>query len=238
MDRSVTLVVLPGLDGTEVFLRPFLALLPATISPVLVTYPATGGNSYDDLLTLVRQAVATIPEFYVFASSFSGPLAVMLAAAEPHKTRGLILSATFLRSPQDDFRRFRFAAVTPIIWFLRAARRVPIWTLRRKDDAMRQAKAETWRRVSARSLAARTRAILGVDAREALRAVRQPVLCISHAEDRAVPRTNSEEILRCCPTAELVTLPGQHLAIFTDPSPSAEAVIRFIEEQESASRDG
>ena len=236
MNPSVTLVVLPGLDGTDVFLRPFVSLLPATIRPLVITYPATGGDGYDRLLKLVRREVAEIPDFFVFGSSFAGPLAVMLAAAEPRKVRGLILCATFLRSPKARYRRFRAAVVSPVVWFLRAARRLPIWLFTKKEDPLRRAKAETWRRVPARCLAARIRAILAVDVREALRACRKPVLCLSFAQDRTVPRGCGEEILLHCPSARLVTLPGQHLGIFTEPQHPVREVVRFIEEQEAADR--
>src|SRR5262249_11767487 len=134
-------------------------------------------------------------EFYVLGSSFSGPLAVMLAAEEPQKVRGIILSATFVRSPRDKLKRFKFAAVGAVIWVVRATRRIPVWILRGRKDPLRRAKAETWSRVSARCLAARARAILDVDVRDTLRTCVQPVLCIAFENDRAVPRRSAEEIL-------------------------------------------
>jgi hypothetical protein len=63
MDKATTLVILPGLDGTDVFFRPFLALLPDSIRPIVVSFPDAGPNGYDDLLGIVRRAVAEIPQF-------------------------------------------------------------------------------------------------------------------------------------------------------------------------------
>ena len=88
MNTPVTLVVLPGLDGTDVFFRPFIAALPGAIRPVVIDYPAKGANRYADLLELVRRTVADMPPLYVLGSSFSGPLAIMLARAEPEKVVG------------------------------------------------------------------------------------------------------------------------------------------------------
>src|SRR5262249_21500880 len=156
--QPIHLVLLPGLDGTDVFFRPLAALLPPSIRPLVVRFPQSGDNGYDELLGFVRRAVAKIPEFYVLGSSFSGPLAVLLAATEP-RVRGIILSASFLRSPRPTVARFKFAAVGPVIWMLRAARRIPVWTLRRRQDALRRAKAETWSNVSAHCLAKRVCAI-------------------------------------------------------------------------------
>src|SRR5262249_36297609 len=151
---------------------------PRSIRSLVVSYPQSGPNGYDDLLSIVRRAVAELPEFYVLGSSFSGPLAVMLAATEPQKVRGIILSATVFRSPLRNVNRLKLAAVGPVIWAVRATRRIPVWTLRSRQDPLRRAKAETWSRVSAHCLAARVRAILDVDVRTTLRTCAQPVLCV------------------------------------------------------------
>ena len=234
MDKTITLVVLPGLDGTDVFFRPFLALLPARIRPVVVSYPQSGANSYEDLLRVVRDRVSQIPDCYVVASSFSGPLGIMFAAAEPARVRGIILSATFLRSPKKNLSRFKFAMIPPVVWVIRFARRIPVWTLRKQDDPFRQAKAETWARVSARCLAARVRAILGVDVRETMKKCEQPMLCIAFDGDRVVPRHNAEEILFHRPSARLAVISGDHLAMCKDPADWTREIAGFIQQQENA----
>jgi len=233
MDEPKTLVVLPGLDGTDVFFRPFLASLPASIRSLVISYPKSGANEYDELLRVVRRAVAELPSFYVLGSSFSGPLAVMLARAEPEKVRGIILSATFVRSPRQRLNRFKFAAVGPIIWALRAARRIPVWLLRRREDPFRRAKAETWSCIPAHCLASRVRAVLEVDVRDALRTCVQPVLCVAFENDQLIPRASAEEILLHRPSTKLVMLPGKHLAMYSDPSRLADEVVRFIQDGES-----
>ena len=55
---EATLVLLPGLDGTAAMFGPLLASLPPWIRPVVVTYPPSGPNGYDDLLPLVQRAIA------------------------------------------------------------------------------------------------------------------------------------------------------------------------------------
>jgi len=237
MNTSVMLVVLPGLDGTDVFFRPFLAALPTAICPVVIDYPSEGSNQYADLLKIVRQAVAGLPSFYVLASSFSGPLAIMLAVAEREKVRGVILSASFLRAPQPRLVRFGFAAVSPVVGMIRTLRRIPIWTLRRRGDPLRRAKAETWSRVSSRVLAARVRAILDVDVRHAVRSCRQPLLCVAYADDRVVSRENADEILQCHGAAELIILPGRHMAMHSDPDRLATEVVRFIRRVECQTKE-
>jgi pimeloyl-ACP methyl ester carboxylesterase len=198
-----------------------------------VTYPNEGNNGYDQLLGIVQVAVADIPEFYVLGSSFSGPLAIMLAAAEPDRVRGIIMSATFLRPPRWKFVPFKFAVIGPVIWVLRLVGRFSLWTFKRPDDSYRQAKAETWSKVSAAALAARLRAILDIDVRAIARVCHQPVLSIVFEQDTVVPRTSSDEILQTCPSAKEVMLPGNHFAMFSDPVVFAAKALSFIQEAES-----
>jgi pimeloyl-ACP methyl ester carboxylesterase len=231
--KETTLLLLPGLDGTDVFLKPLAACLPPTVRPVIVPFPDSRAGDYATLLKHVRETAAPLREFHVLGSSFSGPLAVMLAAAEPERVRGIILAASFVRSPRPRLRALRFAAVGPVIWALRLGRRVPVWLLHRRGDPFRKAKAETWSKMSATSFAARVRAVLAVDVRESLRQCPQPLLCVSYAEDNVVPRRFTEEAVAEAPRGRLVTLPGKHNAMCRDPQPLAQAVVQFLREQET-----
>lgn len=226
---DTTLVLLPGLDGTEVFFRPLMGRLPATIRPLPLSYPDAGPHSYPSLFDFVRKELADIPHYVVFASSFSGPLGVILAAAEPRKVRGVILAATFVSSPSYRLGPLRFAIRAPLVALVRTARRLPVWTLHPLRDALRTAKRETWSRVSSRGLAGRARAALGADMREALTRCEQPLLCVTYDADDVVPPRCADEIRRHCAHARRVTLPGGHLAMFSDPGPLAAEIVQFVE---------
>lgn len=228
MRDPVNLVLLPGLDGTDAFLKPLLAHLPGWVRPVVVTYPARGGQGYGDLLPRVREAVSSLPACHVLGWSFAGPLALMLAAAEREKVRSVILAASFVRAPQPLLGRFGFALNTPAVWAWRLARRIPVWMLRPREDLFRIAKTRTWRTVPAATIAARLHAIRTVDAREILRECAQPLLCLAARDDGTVPRRNTEEIARLRPDATIVTMEGSHFAMFTHPRVAAEAIARFV----------
>jgi len=87
VSAGATLVLLPGLDGTDVVLRPLVAALPSTIRSVVVTYPTSGAEEYRDVLDIVRRATGGLSTFYVLGLSFSGPLAVMLARRSRRESR-------------------------------------------------------------------------------------------------------------------------------------------------------
>ena len=101
-----------------------------------------------------------------------GPLALMLAEAEPDKIRGVILATTFVRPPRRIYVRMRFTSVAPTIWLIRTCRHIPAWLSRGPTDQLRRDTAEIWKRVAAHIVAARIRSLLNVDARELLGGVR------------------------------------------------------------------
>ena len=231
-----TLLLLPGLDGTEVFFQPLIAILPTWVRPVVVTYPTVGANGYTDLLPLAEAAVADTDNFYILGWSFSGPLALMLAAKEPRRTRGVILCASFVRPPLPLLPSVRFAIGTPLVTLIRLARRTPGLVPGRWSQQHRHDKAATRERVPARVLAARAQAILTVDARDSLRTCPAPILYMAGSHDRVVPRRNAEAILRELPTIQTVTIEGPHLAMYTNPVAAATAITGFMRGQAPNSR--
>ena len=234
MARTTTLVLLPGLDGTEIFFRPLLAALPEWVKPVVVTYPTSGANQYSDLLAVVQAAVEDSKKFYVLGWSFSGPLALMLAAKEQNKVLGVILCASFIRPPLPLLSWLRFAVTPPVVHLVRLARRTPLLLSHCSTDMFRRDRAATWARVPTRILAARARAILALDVRDYLRQCRRPVLYVAGSRDRVVPNWNAKEMARELPSTKIATIDGSHLALYTNPTAAAQAIVEFMRDGVSA----
>src|SRR5438552_16171249 len=93
------LVLLPGLDGTGRLFDPLLEILPADFTASVVSWPTDQSLSFNQLESFVREALPADKPFAIVAESFSGPLAVMIAASSPHNLRALILSASFISNP-------------------------------------------------------------------------------------------------------------------------------------------
>jgi pimeloyl-[acyl-carrier protein] methyl ester esterase len=227
--KKIILVLLPGLDGTEIFFGPLLAVLPSWIQPLVVTYPTSGVNDYLELLPVVRNAVQDCDEFYVLGWSFSGPLALMLAAAEPKRVRGVILGASFVRSPLPLLSALRFAVLAPVVHLVRLAHRLHLRFTKEDSGILRQDKAATLARVPSRIVAARARVILTFDARDYLRRCAQPVLYVAGSQDKVVPARNAAEVVRELPSTKLVTIDGPHLALYTNPCAAADAIVTFMQ---------
>jgi pimeloyl-ACP methyl ester carboxylesterase len=89
------LVLLPGLDGTGELFAPLLQALGEDITTSVVRYGAE--LTFDEY---VESAGKALPEQCVLiAESFSGPVAIAVAARHPGKIRCLVLCATFAVSP-------------------------------------------------------------------------------------------------------------------------------------------
>ena len=84
-DEALTpkLVLLPGLDGTGKLFAEFLEALDLGSSAQVVPYPPDIPLGYDELETLVRAALPAHGPFIILGESFSGPLAIRIAARPP-----------------------------------------------------------------------------------------------------------------------------------------------------------
>jgi len=226
---TTTLVLLPGLDGTDAFFAPLLTALPEWIRPVVVTYPPSGPNGYDALLPLVLRALDGQSRVHLLGWSFGGPLALMAAAAKPGAVQGIVLCASFLRAPLPALRPLRFVVRPPVVAAIRALRRSPGMLRGYQTEGLRRAKAEVWRAVDSRVLSTRARAALGVDVRPLLAASDAPLLYVASSNDRVIPRRNLDEVRTTARACEVVTIEGSHLALVTNPAPAAAHIARFVQ---------
>jgi pimeloyl-ACP methyl ester carboxylesterase len=94
-----TLMLLPGMDGTGMLFDPLRAELGNAVGTTVVRYPTHGPIGYDELASIARAALPSGP-FVVLGESFSGPIAILLAASRPAGLVGLVLACSFARNPR------------------------------------------------------------------------------------------------------------------------------------------
>jgi len=121
---------------------------------------------------------------------------------------------------------------------LRTARRVGLGLRADVSPDLRRAKALTWQRVGARTLAARSRAALGVDARPELVACTAPLMYLVASEDTVISRRALGEVVRLAPRTRVSEVDGPHLALFTNPGACAERIADFLAGAPGVARDG
>ncbi|WP_395790983.1 alpha/beta fold hydrolase [Aquimonas sp.] len=221
------IVVLPGLDGTGELLEPFQrALAQAGNSVEIISYPPDRPLGYAELETLVRTLLPQQP-FVLMGESFSGPLAVGIAANPPPHLRGLILSTTFAVSPVPALRAF-----ADLIRFAPARPPMPVlswWLLGRwSTPELRDALGAALRAVAPEVLRTRAAAALRIDVRPLLQQVRVPVLCLQATHDRLVSPSVQARLAKGLRNSQIATITGPHLLLQTAVDESAARVSRFV----------
>src|ERR1700722_10622976 len=213
-----TLVLLPGLDGTGKLFAEFVQVLPPDIEPLVVSYPKDRALGYDELEALVLAALPIARPFVLLGESFSGPLAIRIAARAPPGLAAVILSASFARNPFPWWGWVRpLARWLPLKSLPRWVRAPLMWgsaSPQRAPAKMERAMAG----VSPAVIRHRIDALLGVDESDALRGIRLPTLLLTAGNDRVIPRSAARWILKSLPGAQVVQIDGPHLLLQTRPA--------------------
>jgi len=232
--RSPILVLLPGLDGTGRLFAEFVKALDPGVSTIVVAYPPDQALGYEELHALVISVLDKLPQdqhFVLLGESFSGPLAIRIAARAPPGLDGLILSASFAANPFPWLGWARpLAAYLPVKSLPRWLRAPLMWGSLSPDRAPSQME-RAMSGVSAAAVRRRIAALLAVDETNALARVATPTLLLRARGDRVIPKAATTRILRILPQAELVEIDGPHLLLQTSPRECAAAVLRFLNEK-------
>src|SRR5262252_4091570 len=225
----VALVLLPGMDGTAGPRAEFVAALGPDIEPRIVTYPADRALGYAELETLARAALPQDRPFVLLGESFSGPIAISIAAASPPQLIGLALCVTFASNPRPALGALRW--LLPLLPFrLAPIRLTGAFLLGRFASApLLAAMRSTLAEVSMATLKARTDAVLRVDVRSTLARIRVPVLYLRASDDRLVPSRCADTIASAVAQTRIVDIKAPHLMLQVAPAAAAAAVRAFVE---------
>jgi pimeloyl-ACP methyl ester carboxylesterase len=223
----ITLVLLPGMDGTGLFFADFAATMLSAFKPVVVAYPNDPLLGYSELETLARAALPHHQPFVVLGESFSGPIAISIAASNPPGLLGLILCCTFARSPHP-LLSFATTVIRPF-----PAVRVPAFIQHRNlfgrfDSPRLRAQLEAVRGlVSSNTLKSRLEAVAHVDVSDELRRVTVPILYLRAKRDRVVSGASCDYIKKVRPDVEIADLDAPHLLLQTVPQEALSITKNF-----------
>lgn len=225
------LVVLPGLDATGTQHAAFAtALQRHGVAATVVAYPRDRALGYEALQAWVRQRLPVDSDYVLLGESFSGPIALAIAALPPPRLRGLILSTTFARSPWRALRHLQAL----VYWA--PVRALPMqalsWLLlgRWSSPTLRTALAAALASVDADVLRTRAAAALQVDVAELGRALHVPVLCLHARHDRLLPARCQRHLSALLPAQATTVLDGPHLMLQARPEAAAACVSAFMQD--------
>jgi pimeloyl-ACP methyl ester carboxylesterase len=234
-----TLIALPGMDGGAHLFGPLRDSAPGDVDVVAIGYPSGAANDYDDLMPMVRAHLPADRPFYLLGWSFSGPLALMLAAQRPPGLRGVVMAASFVRDPVPRLPRWARRFATPALFrFYPAASRLKALLGGYGTPPVRAMLKRAHAEAGVVALAARARATLYVDATAALAACRVPVLYIRASRDEVVARSCADVIRRLQPSVEIAEIEGPHLALITNPGAAWAALTAFMNRVDSTAPTG
>ncbi|MCX7286098.1 MAG: alpha/beta hydrolase [Rhodobacterales bacterium] len=228
-------ILLPGLDGTGALTAPVGAYLGPSYKAEVVQYPA-GLFRYDDVARWLQPHLPT-DDFVIVAESFSGPLAIRVAAARPSGLKALVLVASFARSPRLVPAFFAailyFLPIRSVLlirltrWFL-----VGNWGARDFPEAF----VKIIGPVPRKTLAGRLRAVLKVNVVDDLKAVEGPRLLVVASGDRLVPASRAGDFRAA--GWEVETVEGPHFLTLTRPQAVATVISAFLAKHGLGAADG
>ena len=225
---AITLVLLPGMDGTGQLFAPFLAALGSEFKTKVVAYPVDRPLGYAELELLVRAAIPARGPYVILGESFSGPIAVSIAASGAARLKGLVLCCSFVRGPLPVL-----PGMGSVLGWLPVTA-APVLLMeqvllgRFSTPALRAALARTMAQVSAPTIRARMLAALSVDVSAKLAALRLPMLYLRARHDRLVSPGAAALAARLNPALQMVDLPAPHFLLQAAPQEAAQTVAGFL----------
>jgi pimeloyl-ACP methyl ester carboxylesterase len=234
-----TLVLLPGLEGTGTLFEPLVAAMADTGFPThIVRYPCHQMLDFAALVAIARQALPAEGPYVLLGESFSGPIAIALAASKPQGLCGLVLCCTFARNPRPSLAPLR----RWIDWL--PIKQAPMWTLdmlvdllvmgRNTKPPVREALHHAIAQVDDAVLKTRLRTVVDMDVSDQLATVQIPVLYLQALQDRLISTASAEHICTVLPHVQVRQLAGPHGLLQAAPQESAQIIARFMQSLRAA----
>ena len=224
----ITLVLLPGLNGTVGLFEPFIAQAQETFDLVSVDYPTHDVKTYPQLTDHVSDKLKDIEgNFVLIGESFSGPIALFAADKKPDGLIGVVLAASFITAPN-----YKIGRLLPWMTGFQLAK--PLYNLRlavsrKQHRSLIKLISKELQQVSPRVLADRIASVFSVDATRALQNCEVPLMYLRGRYDYVVPKKNLTRILSVKPDAEVVEFASQHFLLQAQPEQVCEALQRFAQ---------
>jgi pimeloyl-ACP methyl ester carboxylesterase len=219
------IVLLPGLDGTGRLFRWLAAEYAGPVPLQVVSYPADARLGYRELTEYIREIIGS-RNVVVLGESFSGPIAVEIAATMPNQVKGLILAATFVRSPWPAWLVRIAARLNPGL----APRPLMYAILRGRntDPSLNMEIEKILTEMAPEVRSKRLNEVADADVGDRLKAVQCPILVLHGTKDWLVPRTSPVKSVKSDPNATIALFEAPHMLLQTHARAAARAIEAFV----------
>lgn len=224
ISKDTTIVLLPGMHGTPELFDRFVALCPAGFRTLPVAYPPDRFLSLHQLVEAVRSALPP-DRWLLLAESFSGAIAIELAAAKPPGLLGLVLVASAAR-----WSRLRLLRAAPLalLFSLPAPTALLRWLfIGSGSPELLAATRRAVRAASPRVLAARLRELATTDVRPQLSQLELPVLYLRAKHDRLARHAELRSVQSAAAALDVRVVDAPHFLVQSNPAATWEHLVSF-----------
>jgi len=227
--KVISLVLLPGLDGTGNLFDPLKSNLHDWVKPIVVSYLKDKPYGYQSLKTIVSNALPINTDFVILGESFSGPLAVMVAGEKPRGLKGIILCASFVRNPFKLIPSwFSLLSISPIYKLWPATIKLRTIFGNGKYRRLADMALDSIKSVKPNVIARRVKAILNVNVEKDLAKIDVPMLYLASQKDHLIKKHNVVGIKKIRRELIVTEINTQHFILQLEPKKSADEIEIFI----------
>jgi len=223
----LTLVLLPGMDGTGDLFDPLLKELGDRLAFNVIRYPVNSRDGYSKLTEFVRLKLPSEGKFILLGESFSGPIAVTLAAELNPRLVGLILCCTFVSNPQPSIGVFQ--QILPLWVIELSSTKIMIRSMlgRFSNKAVCELIQKAIKSVPTKTFKSRMIAAMSVNVENELVATNVPILYLKASNDWFIPKSVPVRIKRLKTTVRIANIDGPHFLLQANPRGAAAEILNF-----------
>ena len=231
-NSDVNLVLLPGLDGTGALFGNFIQQFPDTLAITVIDYPMDRHIAFEQLEDYVIPLLPVGRPLIILGESFSGPVALSLAARGDLDVAGVILVATFAKYPASLLKSF--SNFMPLSLLFRLP--IPDFIIRHYcfgkwgNKTLHKQLRDSVRANKPGVLSKRAREGASVDVTALLAKVNVPCLYVAASDDNMVPTAAIEYLKEHLAQLQVITIEGKHFILQCQPEKCFEAVKLFMED--------
>jgi pimeloyl-ACP methyl ester carboxylesterase len=223
------IVLLPGLDGTGHLFKDFSDAIPDAYHKTVVSYPVDPSLDYDALENLVIKQLPNDP-FILVAESFSGPIALKIAAHPPPTLSAVILVSTFHRSPLGIFSSLAKLLAAIPFWFLPYPTGMLRYFLfaKNKSDSEIKEFFKIIRSLPCTLIQRRIQMVMDVDVSNDLKENHVPLLYLKGDHDPLISNSLMRELVKLQPRLSIEPISSGHFVLQANPREAWDKISKFL----------
>ena len=223
----LTLVLLPGMDGTGDLFRPLIDKISDDVNVQVISYPVDSLYGYEKLTEFVRDRLPKNGNFILLGESFSGPIAIKVASERHPNLRGLILCCSFITNPRPKLKLLKF--ILPLAPLSLASTKLIMRGILGKfsTNTLCELVQSSIQKVSVGTIKSRIFEVMSVNVERELRTIDVPILYLQATLDFLVPRTALTLIKQLKPDVRVALLDGPHFLLQANPGLAVTEIKKF-----------